>query len=259
MRKAMAAILSLLMLLSLAACGDKGGGGGGEDGIKEFTAFFAVPGPEINSDNEIQAMIAEITGAKCKENWLTGQTAAEAVGTLIAGGEYPDFVDGSDATQQLYDAGALIAIDEYWDDYPNIKNFWNEQQWDLIRRDDGHVYWIPQFGRVNGADTTTIPDEAFWIQVRVLEWAGYPKIETLDEYFDLIERYQAANPTMDDGTPNIPYTHSLRRLALFLSGESPGVPGRLSQRRLCHRRYQFHENRGLQHHTHSKAVFRQAE
>lgn len=203
MRKAMAAFLAVLMVLSLAACG---GGGESDSGVKEFTAFFAVPGSEINSDNEIQAMIAEITGAKCKETWLTGQTAAEAIGTLIAGGEYPDFIDGSDATQQLYDAGALIPIDEYWDDYPRIKEFWSEQQWDQIRRDDGHIYWIPQFGRINEVATTTTPDEAFWIQARVLEWAGYPKLETLDEYFDLIERYQAANPTMDDGTPNIPYT-----------------------------------------------------
>ena len=182
MKKAMALILALLMVASLAACGEKDSG----DGVKEFTAFFAVPGSEINDDNEVQAKIAEITGAKCKETWLTGQAASEAVGTLIAGGEYPDFIDGSDATQQLYDAGALIPIDEYWDDYPNIKNFWSEQQWDMIRRDDGHVYWIPQFGRVNQTATTTIPDEAFWIQARVLEWANYPKIETLDEYFDLI-------------------------------------------------------------------------
>ena len=203
MRKAMAVFLAALMVLSLAACG---GDGGGEDGIKEFTAFFAVPGSEINNDNEVQTLIAEKVGAKCKETWLTGQAASEAVGTLIAGGEYPDFIDGSDATQQLYDAGALIAIDEYWDDYPNIKNFWSPQQWDMVRRDDGHIYWIPQFGRVNQVATTTIPDEAFWIQTRVLEWDNYPKIETLDEYFDLIERYQAANPTMADGTPNIPYT-----------------------------------------------------
>ena len=31
--------------------------------IKEFTAFFAVPGSEKNDDNEIQQMIAEKTGA----------------------------------------------------------------------------------------------------------------------------------------------------------------------------------------------------
>ena len=28
----------------------------------------------------------------------------------------------------------------------------------------------------------------------------------MDQYFDLIERYNEANPTMEDGTENIPYT-----------------------------------------------------
>ena len=54
--------------------------------------------------------------------------------------------------------------------------------------------------------TTTHNDEAFWIQVRVLEWAGYPEIRTMDQYFDLLESYIAENPTMEDGTENIAYT-----------------------------------------------------
>ena len=69
------------------AAGAAGGTAEGNGEIKEFTAFFAVPGSEINDDNELQQKIAEITGAKCKETWLTGQKAQEAVGTLIAGGE----------------------------------------------------------------------------------------------------------------------------------------------------------------------------
>ena len=48
--------------------------------------------------------------------------------------------------------------------------------------------------------------EAFWIQTRVLKWAGYPKITTVEQYFDLIESYAQANPTMPDGTENIPFT-----------------------------------------------------
>lgn len=36
--------------------------------------------------------------------------------------------------------------------------------------------------------------EAFWIQTRVLKWAGYPKITTIEQYFDLIESYVQANP-----------------------------------------------------------------
>lgn len=91
--------LMLLAAVSMAACGkaekETDTGAESSDGkVKEFTAFFAVPGSEINDDNEIQQKIAEITGAKCKETWLTGQTAQEAVGTLIAGGEYPDMIDG---------------------------------------------------------------------------------------------------------------------------------------------------------------------
>ena len=37
---------------------------GTDGGIKEFTAFFAVPGSEINDDNEIQQIIAEKTALK---------------------------------------------------------------------------------------------------------------------------------------------------------------------------------------------------
>lgn len=195
--------------------------------IKEFTAFFAVPGTEINDDNEIQQIIAEITGARVKETWLTGQTAAEAVGTMIAGGEYPDFIDGNFGTAQLYEAGALVALDDYLDRYPNIKAFYSEEQWDKIRQDDGKIYWIPQFNNVYEKDMAAEhTDQAFWIQTRVLKWDNYPQIKTLDQYFDLIERYQAANPTMEDGTQNIPYTllcddwryFSLENVPQFLDG-----------------------------------------
>ena len=176
-------------------------------GVKEFTAFFAVPGSEINDDNEIQQIIADKTGVKVKETWLTGQTAEEAVGMMITGGELPDFICGGSGQSQLYDADVLIALDDYLDDYPNIKNFFTQQQWDQLRQDDGHIYWIPQFSNIKGEEKVcTHNDEAFWIQARVLKWADYPEIRTMDQYFDLIERYNEANPTMEDGTENIPYT-----------------------------------------------------
>ena len=210
-------IVSMLLVSAMAAtlfagCGSSDGktskgGNTNEDGVKEFTAFFAVPGSEINDDNEIQQIIAEKTGAKVKETWLTGQTAEEAVGTMIAGGEYPDFICGGNGTKQLYDADALVALDDYLDDYPNIKNYFTEQEWDQLRQEDGHIYWIPQFSNIKGEEKAcTHNDEAFWIQARVLKWANYPEIKTLDDYFNLIESYNEANPTMEDGTENIPYT-----------------------------------------------------
>ena len=211
-------LISVLLAAMFAGCGsdaastDAKENAAGADsteagGVKEFTAFFAVPGSEINDDNEIQQIIADKTGVKVKETWLTGQTAEEAVGMMITGGELPDFICGGSGQSQLYDADVLVALDDYLDDYPNIKNFFTQQQWDQLRQDDGHIYWIPQFSNIKGEEKVcTHNDEAFWIQARVLKWADYPEIRTMDQYFDLIERYNEANPTMEDGTENIPYT-----------------------------------------------------
>nr|WP_302599162.1 extracellular solute-binding protein [uncultured Cellulosilyticum sp.] len=197
------------------------------DEIKEFSMYIAMPGTETPEDNRVYNEITKRIGAKAKMTYLTGQTAKESIGTMVAGGDYTDFIVGSDGTSLLVDAGALIPIDEYWDNYPNVKNFLSESDWNKIRAEDGHVYLIPQFGTVNEKDMQTYHnDEAFWIQIRVLEWANYPKINTLDEYFDLIERYIEANPTMDDGLENIGYEilsddwryYCLENPPLFLDG-----------------------------------------
>lgn len=178
--------------------------------IKEFTAFFDVPGNMINEDNEIKELIAQKIGAYCQEQWLSGKSADEAIASYIASGEYTDFISGNTV---LYEAGALIPIDVYWDDYPNIKNFLPSEIWDSFRQADGHVYWIPQFGIVHGKVEEVLHEgEAFWIQTRVLKWAGYPDIRTLDEYFALLEAYVAENPVMENPfrqeeiMENIPFT-----------------------------------------------------
>lgn len=178
-----------------------------EDAILDMTMFSAMPGNEINSGNVIQERIAELTGVRVKETWLTGQTAEEAVGSIIASGDLPDFIDGGDGMAQLYDAGLLVAWDPYIEEYPNLKELYSDAEWEMFRQDDGHIYWANVFCNSYGDPKATgHNDEAFWIQVRVLEWAGYPEIKTLDQYFELIESYIDANPTMENGTKNIGYT-----------------------------------------------------
>ena len=200
-RRILTILLGIVVSASLlAACGkDKGS----SSKVKEFTAFFDRPGIELTADNEIKKIIAEKIGAQCKETWLTGQTAEEAVGMYIASGEYPDFMNWS---PQLQEAGAVVAIDPYLDKFPNLKAFWSETQWNSLRQEDGHIYSIPQFDNINiKAMDTYHSGEAFWIQTRVLKWDNYPVIESLDQLFDLLERYYEANPTMPDGTPVIPF------------------------------------------------------
>jgi putative aldouronate transport system substrate-binding protein len=232
------ALAAALSASAFAGCTQTGGGsgsggaGGGEtaangDGIVDMTFFAAMSGKDKNDGNEIQELIAQKTGVRVKESWLTGQDAGEAIGSIIASGKLPDFIDGGDGCIQLYENHLLVAWDDYLEKYPNLKEMYTPEEWDKFRMSDGKIYWANVFGNHYQKDTTTGHNgEAFWIQVRVLEWANYPKIETLDQYFDLLEQYAAANPTMPDGTPVIPYTclcedwkyYCLENAPMFLDG-----------------------------------------
>ena len=118
----------------------------GEKTLRHYTAFFNVEGQELNENNEIKKVIAQLIGAECEEIWLTAQTQEEAVNLYIANGEYPDFISG---TLELYEAGALIPLDHYLKDYPNLQKYVETIGEERLRLEDGHIYWLPQFGVVN--------------------------------------------------------------------------------------------------------------
>ncbi|MHA3226192.1 extracellular solute-binding protein [Globicatella sulfidifaciens] len=195
---------------------------------RHYTAFIANPGVEISENTRINDAFAEEFGWRVKVTWLTGQTAKERIGVMVAGGEYPDIVEPSDARNAMIDAEAFIPLEDYLDDYPNLKGILSDVQWEKIKADnDGHIYTIPQFAvREGNVDTKTeYGGEAFWIQKRILKWADYPEIKTLDEYFKLIEDYLAENPETD-GQKNIGFeiisddwrSFALENPPMFLAG-----------------------------------------
>ena len=168
-----------------------------------FTAFMAVPGDNKSKKNRIHDKITQITGVSAEVEWLSGQTPEEKIETMISPGEYPDFINGADAASRLVEAGALVPLEDYLEDYPHLYQYLTPKQWESLRKEDGHIYYIPPFGVIQGHNTQTmLSGEAFWIQKRVLEWADFPKIKTLDQYFDLITAYLKENP-QSDGKDNI--------------------------------------------------------
>ena len=60
---------------------------------------------------------------------------------LLASGDRPDIIQCETETMesQLLSAGILLPINEYWDNYPNIKNGRDEATWDLMRYTDGNI------------------------------------------------------------------------------------------------------------------------
>ncbi|MBO4927293.1 MAG: sugar ABC transporter substrate-binding protein [Clostridiales bacterium] len=174
-----------------------------------FELLACRPGNEINQGNDIQRAIAELTDCEVRETWAVGATAEEIVGSVLASGDLPDFIDGESANHLLYEAQVLVPWDEYLDNpqFSNLRELYTDKEWEMFRQSDGHIYWCNTQDAVRGKPrTTTYTGNAFWIQVRVLEWAGYPLIETVNEYFDLIEAYYEAHPTEENGDPIIPFT-----------------------------------------------------
>ncbi|MBO7449541.1 MAG: sugar ABC transporter substrate-binding protein [Clostridiales bacterium] len=178
--------------------------------ILDLTMFIGYTGSEKDyGNNEIQELIAQKTGVRVKEEFLNnGRTLGEEVGAMIASGQLPDYIDAGDANVTFYENDLLVCWDPYLEMYPNLKALYTDEEWDKFRMSDGHIYWANVFGNhYNNVDTSTGHNgQAFWIQNRVLKEFGYPLVETLDDYFKLLEDYYELHPEMPDGTPIIPYT-----------------------------------------------------
>ena len=175
--------------------------------IKDMTFLSYFVGKEIDDDNEIKEEIGKKTGVRLQERYSSFQSVEE-VEKMIAAGTLPDLIDVGNAADTLYKYNQLVPWDDYLADpaYSNLRNLYTDKQWENFRQEDGHIYWADVYG-INGESKAKYhDDEAFWIQVRVLEWAGYPKIETLNDYFDLLENYYAEHKENEDGTEIIPYT-----------------------------------------------------
>ncbi|MCR4889061.1 MAG: sugar ABC transporter substrate-binding protein [Ruminococcus sp.] len=215
-KRSLATIFALSMIFASVSCGNDTPEADSSTGsqkseskdenntVRHFSGVYSARLQTVSEGNDIQQLIAEKTGVILDQQFIADQDDIDKTfSDMIISNKYSDYMapDGENA-QKLIKEGAFIPLDNYWDDYPNIKNLYTEKEWNRVRSNssDGHIYYIPLFSAVNIKDTKpTYSGEAFWIQTKVLEWDNYPELKTLDDYFDLIERYMEANPVNEDG------------------------------------------------------------
>lgn len=194
MKKLLAGILALAMVLSLFSFA-----AAAEEPIT-VTVFRGDPGDQPASDNKIYKMIEEEFGITFEIEFLAGDLD-ETLGTKLIGEDYPDLFDGSNSAEKLINGGALIDLLPYISEEktPNLYNHIKDLLPSLVD-EEGKLYIIPNYGiNYNDQIQNYCNGPAFFIQKQVLAWAGYPQIKTLNEYFDLIERFIEANPTDENG------------------------------------------------------------
>jgi len=196
LRIALTPLLAAAITVSAVSC-SKSENGGKQEPVT-FTYFNATPGDDMNTnETTIGSILEKETGVNFKVEHLVGDINTKVV-EMIASGQYPDVVVPDVAIDKLVDAGAFIPLDDLINRYgPNIKRVYGPYL-NQMKAKDGNIYFLtfsPIVGKYNPG--TTIEQAAFWVQRRVLKAFDYPRIKTLDEYFDLIERYGQTHPEPD--------------------------------------------------------------
>jgi putative aldouronate transport system substrate-binding protein len=202
MRKLVSLLLALVMLGSMAMVPAMA------ETAQEpltVTVFAGDPRDQPTSDNKVFKMIEEEFGLKFEFEFLAGDLN-ETLGVKIAGQDYADLMDGGNSAEKLIEAGALINLMDYIsaEKTPNLYSY-IEPYLGRLLNDAGELFIVPNYGRYYNTEEygmNYVNGPAFFLQKKVLAWAGYPIIKTMDEYFDLVERYVAANPTNDKGQKN---------------------------------------------------------
>ncbi|WP_027091355.1 ABC transporter substrate-binding protein [Cohnella thermotolerans] len=188
---------------SAGASASAGASGNAKTEPFTISVFYGASGPIPTENNKIYKKIRDELGVTLKEEYLVGDLE-QKLGVMIAGGDYPDLIT---ASPKLTAAKAVIPLEDLIEQYaPNIKKHY-EKVWNMMKDpSDGHIYWLPNYGVYQGNYVSTYySGPAFWIQKGVLKEFGYPKLKTLDDYFNLIEQYKAKHPEID-GQPTIGFT-----------------------------------------------------
>jgi len=196
---------ALILLLCGTMLWANGGNDDGGSGMDTITFFMGHSLEDYPAEGTIVGdYIEEQTGVVADFEFLVGELE-QKVGIMIASGEYPDVINGRNFHQKFIDAGACIPLEDLIAEHgPNIQALYGDYL-DRLVRDDGHIYFLPAFVPTENIAKVR-PDMGFYIQARVLEEFGYPDINTVDEYFDLIRAYTERHPTTESGQSTIGFT-----------------------------------------------------
>ncbi|OBR66183.1 ABC transporter substrate-binding protein [Paenibacillus oryzae] len=178
-----------------------------------YTIYNGVAGTKDINTNEttIGKMLEDQTGVNFKLEFLVGDLNTK-IGTMIASGKYPEVLIPDAAMEEVLNAGAFIELDKLIEEHgPNIKRVYGPYL-DQMRDKDGKLYILPIAVQVGDYVPDPEPGAAFWIQRRVLEEAGFPKVKTLDQYIELITNY-AEKHKDENLTGMVSLTHDWRFFA----------------------------------------------
>ena len=199
-------ILAILLLAALVLPAVYAAAEGGEAEPVTVSFFIGEPGVQPAEDNRIYRKIEQELGIRFEFEFLTAYLDEMLGMKILNRSLLPDLIDGSNSTEMLVDAGVLTDLLP-WISEEKTPNLYRHLHMDnsigKALSDDGKLYIIPNYGISYNGEIKDQDGPAFFIQKQVVAWNNYRVPKTLNEYFDLIERFVSENPVNEDG---IPYT-----------------------------------------------------
>lgn len=121
----------------------------------------------------------------------SGGAAAEKLNTMIVSGDLPDviFTDRGPTVEKLVQAGQLVALDEYFEKYPNFKKYVKESTLNLLRSEDGKIYQIP-----NWYTSGQFGNGGWMVNKDIYNALGRPALETYDDLYQYLQQVREKYP-----------------------------------------------------------------
>ena len=210
-KKIMLVAAAAVLALSLVGC-SKGASAKKSDKLN-ISVFTIQQREQPPADNKTYKWIEEKFGVTFSWDILVGDKD-QKIGVLIASNDLPDLVEVD--SEKFQGAGCLYDLKPLVEKYaPNLMKHYSSAWKQMIDQDSEkdangnivveHIYSLPNYGVYDGTPSDTYYNQnGWWVQKAVLKEFGYPVIKTIDEYFDLIEKYYKKYPTID-GMPTIPF------------------------------------------------------
>jgi len=211
-KKIMLVAAAAVLALSLVGC-SKGTSAKKSDKLN-ISVFTIQQREQPPADNKTYKWIEEKFGVTFSWDILVGDKD-QKIGVLIASNDLPDLVEVD--SEKFQGAGCLYDLKPLVEKYaPNLLKHYSTAWKKMIDQDSEkdangnivkeHIYSLPNYGVYDGTPSDTYYNgNGWWVQKAVLKEFGYPVIKTIDEYFDLIEKYYKKYPTID-GMPTIPFS-----------------------------------------------------
>lgn len=199
--------LSALMSASvLAGCADTGQ----EGGTLNLSMYVGTAAPTVAIENTaVGKEIMRELDVDFDIEYGVGDVDSRLT-LMMFSEDYPDVIlpNSQDNQKRLIQKGALIDMQEYLDTEAGqlIYEAYDCGTYnliDMIINSNGGLYYLPYL--MAGSAVGNTIEQAYYIQIGVLEEYDYPEITTLEDYFDIIARYKKDHPQMY-GLDTIGYT-----------------------------------------------------